>query len=136
MNSRGENNFITDLVACSLGLGGIQFLPHAAAKVGQVTSLRLSDLQVKASVLTKDGKVSKQGGSEGRCGGEKGAICVDLLQGNEVSLPDLSTLLLFSFFQNLQHEDCASLLIFSQRDMSQQMLCAFDANSMAGITAR
>merc|ERR1719391_225309 len=100
MNSRGENNFITDLVACSLGLGGIQFLPHAAAKVGQVTSLRLSDLQVKASVLSKDGKVSKQGGSEGRCGGEKGAICVNLLQGNE------------------------------------QMLCAFDANSMAGITAR
>ena len=95
MNSRGENNFITDLVACSLGLGGIQFLPHAAAKVGQATSLRLSDLQVKASVLTKDGKVSKQGGSEGRCGGEKGAICVDLLQGNEVSSRSLHSSSIF-----------------------------------------
>ena len=56
MNSRGENGFITDMVAaCSLG--GIQFLPlPAAAKVEQVTSLRLSDLQVKASVCTRMGK--------------------------------------------------------------------------------
>ena len=48
------------MVACSLG--GIQFLAlPAAAKVEQVTSLRLSDLQVKASVCTRMGKSQSKG---------------------------------------------------------------------------
>ena len=57
MNSRGENDFITDVVSGGCKMGGIQFLPLlAAAKVKQVSSLRLSDLQAKASVWTTMGK--------------------------------------------------------------------------------
>merc|ERR1712203_177365 len=69
-------------------------------------SLRLSDLQVKASVCTRMGKSQskeevKDAGMEDRKEGFVSTYCKAM----------------------------------SQRDMSQQMLCAFDANS-TGITAR
>ena len=97
--------------------------------------------------LHKNGKVSEQGGGEGRRdGGQKGGLRVHLLQGHEVFiLPTLCSLVVFWDMKNLRQEHLANdpfldwtlLLspISSQRDMSQQMLCAFDANS-TGITAR
>ena len=84
------------MVACSLG--GIQFLLlPAAAKVEQVTSLRLSDLQVKASVCTTMGKSQSKGevkdaGMEDRKEGFVSTYCKAM---RFIFLPTLCSLVVF-----------------------------------------
>ena len=129
-------------LACSLG--GIQFgLPLQLQRLSKSPVSGCLWLASEGFRLDKNGQVSEQGRGEG--GGEEGgALRVDLLQGHEVSLFLLSAhSTQFWSFQKQQHENIVPFfncklslfIIFRHRDMSQQMLCAFDANS-TGITAR